>query len=168
MVGAIILWRGSWHGRGLPLFGYYLLPIFGAPYVLLLSLSTANIAGGTKKACATGAIFIGYNVGNIIGPYLVDLKQAPLKYRTTWIATIIVMIFTIVASLLLRVLWARENARRDKDALVLSPQLGTSSPRREKQIDRVDSASEASMLEGVMHVDRDLTDWEDKSFRYSL
>lgn len=71
MVGAIIIWRGSWHHRGLALFGYYLLPVFGAPYVLLLSLSTSNVAGGTKKACATGAIFIGYNVGNIIGPYLV-------------------------------------------------------------------------------------------------
>lgn len=167
MVGAIILWRGSWHGRGLPLFGYYLLPIFGAPYVLLLSLSTANIAGGTKKAFATGAIFIGYNVGNIIGPYVVDLKQAPLKYRTTWIATIIVMIFTILASLLLRVVWARENARRDKDALVSPPRLSMSTPQREK-IDRVDSGSEASILEGVMHIDRDLTDWEDRSFRYSL
>ena len=71
MVGAIILWRGSWHERGLALFGYYLLPIFGAPYVLLLSLASTNVAGGTKKACATGVVFIGYNVGNIIGPYLV-------------------------------------------------------------------------------------------------
>ena len=78
MVGAIILWRGSWHERGLALFGYYLLPIFGAPYVLLLSLASSNIAGGTKKACATGAIFIGYNVGNIIGPYLVCVPVASL------------------------------------------------------------------------------------------
>lgn len=74
MAGAIIVWRGSWtSGRGVPLFGYYLIPIFGAPYVLLLSLASTNVGGGTKKACATGAIFVGYNVGNIIGPYLVRI-----------------------------------------------------------------------------------------------
>lgn len=27
IVGAAIVWRGSWNGRGLPLFGYYLLPV---------------------------------------------------------------------------------------------------------------------------------------------
>lgn len=71
MAGAIILWKGPWQQRGLSVFGYSLLPIFAAPYILVLSLASANVAGGTKKACATGAIFIGYNVGNIIGPYLV-------------------------------------------------------------------------------------------------
>ncbi|GJE90153.1 hypothetical protein PsYK624_062780 [Phanerochaete sordida] len=168
MVGAIILWRGSWQERGLALFGYYLIPVFGAPYVLLLALASANVAGGTKKACATGAVFVGYNVGNIIGPYLVNTKQAPAHYRTTWIATIVVMVFTIVAALVLRVLWARENARRDKDALALAG-------RPESSYEKVGEASlggslgsSASVLEGVMHVDRDLTDWEDKSFRYLL
>ena len=71
MTGAIILWKGSWHDRGLAVFGFTLLPMFSAPYLLVLSLAASNVAGGTKKACATGAIFIGYNVGNIIGPYLV-------------------------------------------------------------------------------------------------
>lgn len=37
-------------------------------YVLLLSVASVNVAGSTKKAIATGAIFVGYNVGNIIGP----------------------------------------------------------------------------------------------------
>lgn len=34
IVGACIIWKGSWAHRGLPLFGYYLLPTFGTPYVL--------------------------------------------------------------------------------------------------------------------------------------
>ena len=38
---------------------------FGAPYVLLLSIASANAAGATKKAITAGAIFIGYNAGNI-------------------------------------------------------------------------------------------------------
>ncbi|EKM54882.1 uncharacterized protein PHACADRAFT_96377 [Phanerochaete carnosa HHB-10118-sp] len=170
MAGAIILWRGSWNERGLALFGYYLIPIFGAPYVLLLALASSNVAGGTKKACATGVIFVGYNVGNIIGPYLVNVKQAPQKYRTTWIAIIVVMVFTIVAALVLRVAWAHENARRDKDALVRTlsgrPE-GSSEKIREADLGS-SSGSQTSVVEGIMHVDRDLTDWEDRSFRYSL
>ena len=50
----------------------------------------------------------------------VNVKQAPLRYRTTWITTIIVMVFTIIASLVLWVVWTRENARRDKDAMASS------------------------------------------------
>jgi MFS family permease len=52
--------------------GFAMLPAFGAPYSLLMSLCTRNIAGGTKRAFAIGALFVGYNVGNIIGPYLVS------------------------------------------------------------------------------------------------
>lgn len=94
----------------------------------------------------------------------VNVKQADVKYRTTWISTIVVMAFTIAASLVLRVILSRENSRRDKIALA-SPhtqQVYAS----EKASDM--AASQTSVAEGIMHVDRDLTDWEDPNFRYSL
>lgn len=56
---------------------------------------------------------------------------------------------------------ARENIRRDKNALA-NPLENLS----EKASDKM--ASQTSILEGIMHVDKDLTDWEDTSFRYSL
>ncbi|KAI0818858.1 MFS general substrate transporter [Irpex lacteus] len=173
MAGAIILWKGPWQERGLSVFGYSLLPIFAAPYILVLSLASANVAGGTKKACATGAIFIGYNVGNIIGPYLINTKEVDVKYRTIWIGIITVMAFTMVSSLVLRILLARENARRDKDALASSAAMA--SPRElpipvSEKASEVESSekSDSASYEGIMHLDKDLTDWEDKTFRYSL
>ncbi len=69
IIGAVMIWKGSWAHKALPLLGYYLVASFGAPYVLLLSLSAANVAGGTKKSIANGMVFIGYNVGNIVGGY---------------------------------------------------------------------------------------------------
>lgn len=63
VVGSLVIWLASWQHRGVPLFGYYLLPCFGAPYVLVLASSAVNVAGSTKKAIAAGAIFVGYNVG---------------------------------------------------------------------------------------------------------
>ncbi|KAG8715267.1 hypothetical protein FRC11_004999 [Ceratobasidium sp. 423] len=96
--------------------GYYLLAIFGAPYVLLLSLSTANVAGHTKKTFSAAAIFIGYNVGNIIAPYLIDTTTRAKHYPKAWISIIIVMVFSSVASLVLRAIYIIENRRRESVA----------------------------------------------------
>lgn len=63
VVGSLIIWLASWKHRGVPLFGFYLLATFGAPYVLLLALCSRNVAGSTKKAIASGLVFVGYNVG---------------------------------------------------------------------------------------------------------
>lgn len=57
-----------------------------AAYVLLLALSTSNVSGSTKKSISAGAIFVGYCVGNIIGPYTVFIDERAVKYRSTWIA----------------------------------------------------------------------------------
>ncbi|EJT96617.1 MFS general substrate transporter [Dacryopinax primogenitus] len=164
MAGGIIIWRASWHPPGVALFGYYLLPIFGAPYVLLLALASNNIAGGSKKACATAAVFVGYNVGNIVGPYLVNTAQAPEKYRTTWISIIVVMSFTIFGSALLAVTWARENARRDRLPPPEREEEGTEKVGEQTGRTETDFGS----ADGIMHVEKDRTDWENLAFRYSL
>lgn len=74
------------------------------------------------------------------------------------------MVFTILASFVLRFILQRENSRRDKEALI-TPHThpGTTSEKSSEIV-----ASQVSLPEGIMHVDRDLTDWEDKTFRYSL
>jgi hypothetical protein len=46
----------------------------------------------------------------------VDTKEAPVKYRTTWLAIVICMLFTIAAAGVLRLLMARANARMDAAA----------------------------------------------------
>lgn len=110
----------------------------------------------------------------------VNTDEAPIKYRTTWISTIVVMCFTIVAAVILGVVLARENRRRDREAsapsiaptgiascavpetLKISEKGGDGEKHKYRTDDQDGSA------EGLMRVDRDLTDWEDKSFRYSL
>jgi hypothetical protein len=171
LVGAIILWKGPPYtrARGAALAGYYLLPTFGAPYVILLSSMAANVRGRTKRAVAAGAVFVGYCVGNIIGPYLVrpslahhhiladdsqvDTDEAPIKYRTTWIFIIVVMVYTIVASFVMRWHLARENAKRDQ-------LIGHEGQSRDKD----DGAEEA---EGPLAW-REQTDRRDPAFRYTL
>lgn len=87
-----------------------------------------------------------------------------MKYRTTWIAVIVVMCLTIAASLGLRVSYARENSRRDKEARAIA-EVGVRRVSDEKDGRGTDTGrwrpDETSKVE-------DLTDWEDRSFRYSL
>jgi hypothetical protein len=44
---------------------------------MLLSLTTANIAGHTKKVTGSACLFVGYCVGNIAGPFFYKSSQAP-------------------------------------------------------------------------------------------
>merc|ERR1719487_875438 len=176
IIGAAIIQGASWSHRGAPLFGNYLLATFGSPYVLLLALSTANVAGSTKKSCAYGATFVGYCVGNIIGPYTVNISQRDVKYRGTWIALYCSLGIVSACSLLLRYIMHRENVRR----LPLPAATGPSTPAT-GQIDTpadtptLEKTAEAGSLTGEKGwtLDRaaeaeDQTDWENKSFRYTL
>lgn len=83
------------------------------------------------------------------------------------------MAFTMVSSLILRIMLARENARRDKNSLASSaamvPPRELPAPVSEKASEVESSVkTDSASYEGIMHLDKDLTDWEDKSFRYSL
>lgn len=139
IAGAAMIWKGNWENRSIPLAGYYLLPIFGAPFVLMLSLSTANIAGSTKQSISAALIFIGYNVGNIATSYITKASQAPIHFRDTFLAIIICMAITIgLTVILLLGMYTQNRARQTK---VSSP-----SPRSQ----------------GLL----DLTDMENESFRY--
>ncbi|KAE8226630.1 hypothetical protein CF319_g803 [Tilletia indica] len=145
LAGAIMIWRSDWSNRAVPLAGFYLLSIFGAPFVLLLSSATANVRGSTKQSLASAVIFIGYNVGNIAGPYLVKAPQAAQHYRDIFISIVICMCITIALSGVLAVGMHMENRARDRE-----------------QADQ-----QASAPTQVSHAD-DLTDIQDRRFRYTI
>ncbi|KAB5594128.1 transport protein [Ceratobasidium theobromae] len=159
MVGAIAIWKYDWSHRGPLLLGYYLLAVFGAPYVLLLSLSTANVAGHTKKTFSAAAIFIGYNVGNIIAPYLIDTTTRAQHYPKAWISIIVVMVFSSVASLVLRVMFIAENNRRDR---IMKQDVGDEGPPNRKP--RGEKYLGSKGVEDAAW--SDLTDMQNPYFRY--
>ena len=47
------------------------------PYVVGISLAQANTAGHTKKNVSFAILYIGYAVGNLIGPQTFRASQAP-------------------------------------------------------------------------------------------
>lgn len=63
--------------------GLWLYSSFAGVFPVLLSLVATNITGYTKKATVGGMVFIGLNVGNIIGPNLFFTTEAP-KYMVCY------------------------------------------------------------------------------------
>ena len=134
--------------------------------MLLLTIATNNTAGATKKATTNGAIWIGYNVGNIASSYSVIAQEQKVRYRSAWITLIAAMAFTTVASLVLRWMFATENKKRDLAAAGPAGILGqdpTAEGEKAAETPGVDSeGGEPSRL------DQDLTDMERPDFRYTL
>lgn len=57
--------------------GLYLLYTYFGPYVVGIGLAQANTAGHTKKSVVFAIFYIGYAVGNLIGPQAFRANQSP-------------------------------------------------------------------------------------------
>ncbi|KAL1311856.1 hypothetical protein AAFC00_001930 [Neodothiora populina] len=57
--------------------GLYLLYTYFGPYYVAISLAQANTAGNTKKVVVFGILYVGYSIGNLIGPQTFRTSQAP-------------------------------------------------------------------------------------------
>jgi hypothetical protein len=132
--GLAYLDEGNQAGR---LVSYYLTGPYNAAFVMVLSMSTANTAGHTKKVVTNGTsnlschsipptpnpstdppnstacLFLGYCTGNIAGPFFYLSSQAPRYELGIW-SMIVSHLIEACLILTLRFILSRENKRRDK------------------------------------------------------
>lgn len=52
--------------------GFYLINFFSSAWVQCIGLGTSNVAGHTKKSVYAAGTFIGYSLGNVVGPLMFD------------------------------------------------------------------------------------------------
>lgn len=71
---------------------------------------SGNVGGVTKKALASGAIFLGVSVGNIVGPF--TMTTAPYNAGVT--VCMCSRALEIGVVLMMRVLFVRANRKRDR------------------------------------------------------
>ncbi|KAL4799232.1 major facilitator superfamily domain-containing protein [Aspergillus venezuelensis] len=122
------------------LFACYILPTMGAGYAVLMGLQLANVAGYTKRSLSSSGLYVGYCLGNFVGPLCFREADAPryvpgfiVTVATTAVAGVLVFVYRVVC------LW--DNRRRD----------GT------------------GVLEGFEHAyEDDLTDRTNPQFRYTV
>ncbi|KAF5634685.1 major facilitator superfamily transporter ACS family allantoate permease [Fusarium sp. NRRL 52700] len=139
--GTLICWLGPRDNKGLLFAGIFLVAIQVASGGLAVGLSASNISGHTKKSTASASTFVGYCVGNVIGPVIFGASPGP-RYRAGFTGGCIclcgVVVFATATCFLLR----RENTNRDK---------------------------KTGRHSDILHdVDEDLSDMQKMDFRYVL
>ncbi|KAF4555238.1 MFS-type transporter-like protein 51 [Elsinoe fawcettii] len=111
-IAAILLWKLPLRSRGGLLFASIILPSIGAGYAVLMGQSVANTAGYTKRSIASSGLYVGYCLGNIIGPLVFLTTDAP-RYPIGFIVVFITSLIAGALALFYRWLCVRTNNSRD-------------------------------------------------------
>ncbi|KAM3417490.1 hypothetical protein BST61_g5734 [Cercospora zeina] len=133
----ILMWQLPRDEQGGLLFALYILPSTSATYALLMGLQIANTAGYTKRALASSGLYIGYCLGNFVGPLVFLAREKP-EYPTGFIITFITAAAAGVMGFAYRLVCQHDNRKRDREGV----------------------------HEGFDHAFEDPTDQVNKQFRY--
>ena len=82
--------------------------------MLILSLSTANTAGHTKKVITNAILFLGYCTGNIAGPFFYKTNQSPTYEMGIW-SMIASHLIEFVVIIVFRFYLSSLNHKRDRE-----------------------------------------------------
>lgn len=144
-----------------------------------LAWVASTTAGHTKRVTTNAIVMIGYGVGNAAGPQYWKAKYEP-RDHVPW--TILAVSWAVSATLLLVTRWhlARENAKRDRETrdetydAVYITEVGADGKVFDAKVDKVrlatDLIANAGSLVwlGLLQAFLDLTDYENRDFRYAL
>ncbi|OCF41965.1 hypothetical protein I317_04267 [Kwoniella heveanensis CBS 569] len=132
--------------KGGSLGSLYIVYFFWAPYIIMTTVVIANTGGYTKKTIVYGMSYLGYLVGNIIGPQTFRANQAP-----AYTGGVVAMLVCYCIGILLLLAYyfnLRRLNRAKEDWLAQHP--------------------EEANADNLLDDWRDETDFESKRFRYVL
>ncbi|OBT95747.1 hypothetical protein VE01_06411 [Pseudogymnoascus verrucosus] len=133
--------------------GIWLFPAYAGGMPLSFSIIASDVAGYTKKTTVLAIMFIGYCVGNIVGPQLFFAHEAP-RYGSAFEGILVCLALSAAFILALRQYMDWDNKRRDREQGV--------------HIDPEVKGSERSTEEHLVETGLDETDWMNRKFRYHL
>jgi hypothetical protein len=115
----------------------------------------SNVKGNTKKSSTTTIFFVAYCVGCIISPQAWTEADAP-RYLKGCILSIASLVYLMITLVVYAFLLDKENKLRNRKAA-------------EGHVDyMVESQGRAEGIQSGVAIDSDLTDRQDKAFRYIL
>lgn len=147
IIGAVICYTLPRENIGGQMVGLYFLYTYFGPYVIGISMGQANTAGQTKKNVQYAILYIGYAVGNLIGPQTFRANQAP-AYTGGFISMLICYCACVGLISIYWFLAVYLNHRQSK-------QMQESGERNDGDAEEADDAF------------TDLTDFQRKNFRYT-
>jgi MFS transporter, ACS family, DAL5 transporter family protein len=117
IMSSLLLWLLPRSQLGGLLIGVYFLGSFAGSYVLSMTLQVANTAGYTKRAFMSSGMFVGYCLGNVVGPLVFKPQDAP-RYISGWIVVVITGILAAITTLVYRFVCIWENKKRDATGIM--------------------------------------------------
>ncbi|OJJ06749.1 hypothetical protein ASPVEDRAFT_140207 [Aspergillus versicolor CBS 583.65] len=170
-VGTILLLTVSREQKGVLLFGYYLVSCLAGITPLVYAWEAQNTAGDTKRKCTSAVVLIGMCTGNVIGPQLYSLDQAP-EYRPGLISNLIMFVLVAIIAIIADVYlyWLNKRHAKKREALGKTAQIVDESMLGKNKI----QASKAAEVEdagkgespGVDKGFLDMTDLKNEDFIY--
>lgn len=112
-LSCILLWKLPREQKGALLFATIPMGSAMAGQCLLIGLQLANNAGYTKRSGSSGGLFVGYCLGNFIGPLLFVEKDAP-RYRPAFAVVTSTSAAASVLFLVYRYVCLYYNRKRDR------------------------------------------------------
>ncbi|KAK5191772.1 hypothetical protein LTR99_008497 [Exophiala xenobiotica] len=113
ILASLLLWLLPRDARGGLLYGVFTLASFGGGYAVLMGMQIANTAGYTKRSVSSSGMFVGYCLGNFVGPLLFKRKDAP-SYGPGFLGVVVTSAAAAALALVYRLLCVYENKKRDK------------------------------------------------------
>ncbi|KAG5914542.1 hypothetical protein E4U42_000437, partial [Claviceps africana] len=113
-LGALLLWLLPTDRRAGLLLGAYLMTSLGGGYVVLMSLQLANTAGYTKRSIASSGLYVGYCLGNFVGPLVFRKQDAP-RYAFGFAIVVAGSLAAAVLIVVYRYVCVWDNRRRDRN-----------------------------------------------------
>ncbi|KAJ6439263.1 Acyl-CoA dehydrogenase [Purpureocillium lavendulum] len=124
-----------------------------APLSGVAALMASNVKGNTKKSVVSAGFFISYCVGCIVSPQAWTESDAP-RYTKGCILSIVSWIALIISLVIYLLIVTSINKKRDADAGHVHPGHNLE--------------TERAGIQTGLSLDSDLTDTQDKGFRYSI
>ncbi|GKT47810.1 putative transporter [Colletotrichum spaethianum] len=134
-IGTILMLTVPRQHKGVLLFGYYLVSTLAAITPLIYTWQAQNTAGDTKKKTTSAVVFIGMCTGNIIGPLLYSVDDAPV-YRPGLISNLVMFVLVAFMGALIPLYLKCLNVQHAKrrEALGKSTQIVDESMMRNKDV----------------------------------
>jgi len=117
VTASFILWFVPRTNKGALLFAVYILNSFGGGYAVMMGLQLANTSGYTKRSVTSSGLYVGYCLGNFVGPLVFKTSDAP-AYTPGFITTCITSIAAAVLIGVYRLVCMWDNKRRDKSGIM--------------------------------------------------
>ncbi|KAG9022432.1 hypothetical protein FS837_006358 [Tulasnella sp. UAMH 9824] len=161
VIGCFLLLFLPWGNKAGLLTQIYIIQFGGVGFIMMLSLCAISFSGHTKKMTVNAIFLIGYCVGQMLCTQFWKEKYRP-RNRVPWTIQLCTYVADIIIILVTRWYLVRENKRRDAEK--------AASGKEYEEFGYIEHTREDGSIQKIKVPIQfmDITDWENKSFRYAL